>query len=208
MELEDSVVLGVFVLAMVAPAYIFVRVWFSHRPKRDVQDVEVAFETDNSVGAEIEAKLCAEFQQRIARSDKIWLTWLAGVSIALVAVVYVVQLEKWRVIAVLITLTASGAFIYLRKRFSQSREEAKKVSLTLCSEWLTYRYSCGENRIKLESIAQVSYSNPPYSNLTVTATNGRTAQFVGFDNADKIYFSIRRAIERRKRDRQTVERHT
>ena len=194
MKLEDSIVVGLFVLAF--PALLFL---LRKRQKQGTKVIEAVFEIDASAPTEIDARLSVEFQQRTLRSDRLWLICLVGISIALIVVVYVSQFEKRHAIAVLTTLIASCAFINLRKRFAQNREEAKKVSLSLCPQWLTYRYSSGENRMKIEAIERVSFSSSPYSNLTVTRADGQTAQFIGFDNAEKIYVSIRNAIEHRKR---------
>lgn len=198
MKLEDSIALGLFVLAMTVLICMSARVWFGIRRKRDVQDLDATLGTGISAATEIEARLSIEFQQRIIQTERLWLMCLVGISIALVAVVYAAQLEKRHGIAAFTTLIASCAFICLRKRFAQSREEATRVSLSLCSQWLTYRFSSGENRIRLQSIERVSFSDSPYSNLIVATADGRTAQFTGFDNAQKIYISILSAIEHRK----------
>jgi len=171
--------------------------WLWKRRKIDAQTVQEPCAMDTSAHPAIEARISTEFEQRMIRIEMLWLTGLVCLAILAIVVNYVTHFRSPVASAAFITLTASYAFFSLRKRFAKSREDARKVSLSLCSQWLTYKYPSGENRTKLEAIKQVSFSRSPYSDLSITTDNGRTIRFIGFDKTEEIYSIIQAAAKYR-----------
>lgn len=190
MNIEDSIVLALFALAFPV-TFLLIR----RKQKQHIKIIETTIETGTNITTNIESNLSQEFQKKIIIADRLRLISIAAISTTIVISAYALQLEKRHAITALTILISSTAFINLKKLFQKKQEEAKNVSLLLCSQWLTLRHSKGENKIKLQSIDSVSFSTSPHPNLTITFKDGQTQQLIGFNNTEKIFIAIHKSIE-------------